>query len=67
MSLNSKLLPFLEINNCLSKLECNELISLVVTSLISSVGVVSTFVLLASNILLSIGLSMFFVCILISN
>ena len=40
MSLNSKLLPFLEINNCLSKLECNELISLVVTSLISSVGAV---------------------------
>ena len=51
MSLNLKLLPLLDINNCLSKLECNELISLVVTSLISSVGVVSTFVLLAINVL----------------
>ena len=51
MSLNLKLLPSLEINNCLSKIECNELISLVVASLISSVGVVSTFVLLAINVL----------------
>ena len=67
MSLNLKLLPSLEINDCLSKLECNELISLVVTSLISAVGVVSTFVLLAINVLLSLGLSIFFVFTLISN